>query len=271
VNKGVTRAGAWHACLALATAVGLVAMGVAACDVRSPSGASTAGAAASVPAGGSGSRGSAPATAGGSAGATTSMVTAQKAVSLHGALVVRKAPSVAAASAVRLPATTPLGSPRVLLVDQVIPGWVRVALPTRPNGGSGWLAASAVRIETVRDLITVDLSARRMTAFLDGRQVASGPVGVGSTTNPTPTGRFFVTDRVQPADPHGPYGGFALGLSAHSTTLSEFGSGDGQVGIHGTNSPGSVGQAVSHGCIRVPADATAVLARVSLGTPVIIR
>lgn len=95
-------------------------------------------------------------------------------------------------------------------------------------------------------------------------------MAVGSVDDPTPSGRFYVTDRVRPPDPGGSYGAFALGLSAHSPTLSEFGSGDGQIGIHGTNEPGSIGQAVSHGCIRVPADVVPLLARIPLGTPVMI-
>jgi lipoprotein-anchoring transpeptidase ErfK/SrfK len=114
-------------------------------------------------------------------------------------------------------------------------GWIQVELPVRPNGSTGWVHDDGVRLE------------------------------------PVPTGRFCVTDRVRPDEPDGPYGAFGLGLSAHSPTLTEFAGSGGQVGIHGTNRPGSIGQAVSHGCIRVPASVTAVLARVPLGTPVVIH
>ena len=51
--------------------------------------------------------------------------------------------------------------------------------------------------------------------------------------------------------------------------LTEFAGGDGQVGVHGTNDPASIGEAVSHGCIRVPNDVASVLdERLPLGTPV---
>jgi lipoprotein-anchoring transpeptidase ErfK/SrfK len=203
-------------------------------------------------------------------GAASTTAPSQRAVSLHGALVVRKEAAASSAVTVRLPAATPLGSPRVLLVQKVVPGWVQVQLPTRPNGSSGWVADTDVRVETMRDLVTVDLAARRLTLVVGGRTLTTTPVGIGSKTDPTPTGRFFVTDRVRPPDPNGAYGSFALGLSAHSDTLSEFGSGDGQIGIHGTNVPSSVGEAVSHGCIRVPAEAAPLLARIPLGSPVII-
>lgn len=80
---------------------------------------------------------------------------ARRAVSLQGELVVRGEAAAGAAVAVRLSAKTPLGSPRVLLVERTVPGWVQVQLPTRPNGSTGWVAASQVRIEAVDDRFTV--------------------------------------------------------------------------------------------------------------------
>jgi lipoprotein-anchoring transpeptidase ErfK/SrfK len=97
------------------------------------------------------------------------------------------------------------------------------------------------------------------------------PVAVGTTEAPTPTGAFYVVDKLTTGDPAGPYGLFALGLSAHSNVLTDFAGGDGQVGIHGTNDPTSIGQAVSHGCIRVPNEVSQTLNDlVDLGTPVTI-
>ncbi len=221
-----------------------------------------------LPAGAAAGTGS-PSAAPAAAGATEPG--ARRAVSLvTGALVVRGGPSVSDRVLTRLPARTPLGSARVLLVDRVTPGWVHVALPVRPNGSSGWVAATDVRVEPVHDLVTVDLSARTLTLTLGGVEVTRTRVAVGSAADPTPVGTFYVTDRVRPPDQNGAYGAFALGLSAHSDTLSEFGSGDGQIGIHGTDQPSSIGRAVSHGCIRVPLQVAELLPRVPLGTPVVI-
>lgn len=197
--------------------------------------------------------------------------TGRRAVGLGGALVVHKAASAAAPVVTRLPAATPLGSPRALLVRQVVPGWVEVLLPVRPNGSSGWVEARSVRVEDTYDLITVDLSARRASVVQGGVQVASSVVAIGSKRAPTPKGLFFVTDRVRPPEPNSTYGAFALGLSGHSPALSEFDHGDGQIGIHGTNVPASIGKAASHGCVRVPADVAAILPGIPLGTPVVIR
>jgi lipoprotein-anchoring transpeptidase ErfK/SrfK len=70
----------------------------------------------------------------------------------------------------------------------------------------------------------------------------------------------------------GPWGPAALGLSARSDTITEFNGGDGIVGIHGTNRPGSIGQAASLGCIRLPNDVILQLHElVPIGTPVEIR
>ena len=63
---------------------------------------------------------------------------------------------------------------------------------------------------------------------------------------------------------------FAIGLSGHSNTLSEFNGGDGQIAIHGTDDEGTIGQDVSHGCVRVSNDIILKLAKLPLGTPVVI-
>ena len=53
--------------------------------------------------------------------------------------------------------------------------------------------------------------------------------------------------------------------------LTEFAGGDGQIGIHGTNDPASIGHDVSHGCIRVPNQVMEELNRIlPLGTPVVV-
>jgi lipoprotein-anchoring transpeptidase ErfK/SrfK len=145
-----------------------------------------------------------------------------------------------------------------------------VWLPTRPNGSTGWVKATDVRMARITQSITVNLSAKTITVSLPGQAPVTAPAGIGTEADPTPKGRFYVTDRVKPADAHGAYGPLALGLSAHSDVLKTFGAGDGQIGIHGTNEPASIGKAASHGCIRVPAPIVTLLQRIPLGTPVTI-
>jgi hypothetical protein len=170
-----------------------------------------------------------------------------------------------------LPATTVFGTARVVLVTKRKGAWLRVLLPERPNGSSAWVRAADVELRTVHDEIDVDLAAHVLTWRRDGAVVLQSPVAVGAPDTPTPTGRFFVTDLLDTPDGGG-YGPYAIGLSAHSDTLSEFGGGDGQIGLHGTSDPASIGQSVSHGCVRVPNDLVAQLATaLPLGTPVTVH
>jgi lipoprotein-anchoring transpeptidase ErfK/SrfK len=116
--------------------------------------------------------------------------------------------------------------------------------------------------------VLVDLSDRRLTLFENGRRVLRVPVAVGAPATPTPRGRFFVVERIRVSDSGGPYGAYALALSAFSEKLTYWPDG-GPVAIHGTDDPSSIGRAVSHGCVRLSArDLPRVFSRVELGTPV---
>jgi lipoprotein-anchoring transpeptidase ErfK/SrfK len=65
---------------------------------------------------------------------------------------------------------------------------------------------------------------------------------------------------------------FALALSARSNVFQQFAGGPGQIGLHGlANVGGTLGTAVSHGCVRVDGEAMRWLAtRVGPGVPVTI-
>jgi lipoprotein-anchoring transpeptidase ErfK/SrfK len=149
--------------------------------------------------------------------------------------------------------------------------WYRVQLPIKPNGVTGYVRAAAVQTGRVRTRVLVDLSARRLTLFRNGRRVLRTKVAVGSRATPTPTGRYYVNQRLIPADASGPFGPGAIGISAYSTVLTGWTQG-GPIAIHGTNEPWSIGHAVSNGCIRVR---NPVLRRIfrqtPAGTPVLIR
>src|SRR5205823_1310511 len=120
------------------------------------------------------------------------------------------------------------------------PAWYLVQLPMRPNGVTGWVRASAVAVGRVTARIEVDLSARRVTLFEHGRRVLSTPAAIGSPATPTPTGRYYVNQRLIPGDPGGPFGPGAIGISAFSDVLTGWTQG-GPIAIHGTNAPWSIG------------------------------
>jgi lipoprotein-anchoring transpeptidase ErfK/SrfK len=170
-----------------------------------------------------------------------------------------------------LPATTGFGSARALLVEESRGDWLEVYLPVRPNGSTGWVKRADVTLKAVDEAVLIDLSARTLTVTLGQEVVVTTSVAIGAPDVPTPTGRFYVVDKLSTGSTDSAYGPFAFGLSGHSETLTEFAGGDGQIGIHGTNQPSSIGEAVSHGCVRVPNDVAVELNDLlPLGTPVTI-
>jgi len=149
--------------------------------------------------------------------------------------------------------------------------WYRVQLPMKPNGVRGWVNAKDVQLMPVRSRILVDLSARRVTLFYRGRRVLSARAAIGTPATPTPTGAYYVNQRLIPTDPRGPFGPAAIGISAFSEVLTGWTQG-GPVAIHGTNRPELIGRAVSNGCIRVRNDdLRRLFRRATAGTPVIVR
>jgi hypothetical protein len=149
--------------------------------------------------------------------------------------------------------------------------WIKVELPGRPNGHTGWVPRDALGpLHVVRGYLLVDRERLRATLFRGGRAVFSAPVGVGKASTITPGGNFYVMEKLRAIN--GPiYGPFALGTSAYAPTLSEW-PGGGIVGIHGTDEPGLIPGRPSHGCVRMRnADITHLWAIVGVGTPIEIK
>jgi lipoprotein-anchoring transpeptidase ErfK/SrfK len=150
------------------------------------------------------------------------------------------------------------------------PTWYRVELPLKPNGSTGYVRARALTLEVVRTRIVVDVSARRLTLYRAGKRALTATVAVGSPSTPTPTGRYYVNQRLVPSDSRGPFGPAAIGISAFSNVLTGWAQG-GPVAIHGTNEPWSIGHAVSNGCVRLPNETLRRVFKLAVaGTPVII-
>lgn len=139
--------------------------------------------------------------------------------------------------------------------------WLRVRLPGRPNGQTGWILAERVRRTATEWHISVELSARRVSVHRDGLLERRFRAVVGKRSTPTPRGRFFVEEAVAlSADDAG--SPFALAASARSRVLQEFDGGPGQIALHGTGQlGGTLGTAASHGCVRLSSGAITWLAR----------
>jgi lipoprotein-anchoring transpeptidase ErfK/SrfK len=201
---------------------------------------------------------------------------AQPLVALLGGHVARRAPNSDAARIEAVAARRPLTGARTVLPVLGHRGpdeaWLLVRLPGRPNGHTGWISASRTRRTTTPWQIVVSLSRRHVDVLRGGRVVREFAAIVGKRSTPTPSGTFFVEEalRLSPSASGAP---FALATSARSDTLREFDGGPGQIALHGTgNLSGSLGTAVSHGCVRLSPHAITWLAgRIGAGVPVTIE
>lgn len=113
--------------------------------------------------------------------------------------------------------------------------------------------------------IVVSIPDHKLALIENGRVVKVYPVAVGRRATPSPTGTFFIADRVKnptyyhpgvviPPGRNNPVGTRWMGLSKPG------------YGIHGTDDPRSIGHAASHGCIRMhDRDAEDLFARVRVG------
>jgi lipoprotein-anchoring transpeptidase ErfK/SrfK len=163
------------------------------------------------------------------------------------------------------------GGPLVFLVSDfaLAPEWVRVYLPMRPNGSQAWIRGRSVTLSKDDYLIRADLTTHRIIVYKGSQILFNAPVGVGRSLLPTPTGTYFLVDLLKQPNPNGEYGPYAFGLSAFSNVLQSFGGGPGEIGLHGTDVPSSVGASVSHGCLRVANTLITKLAQIlPLGTPI---
>jgi lipoprotein-anchoring transpeptidase ErfK/SrfK len=171
-----------------------------------------------------------------------------------------------------LPATE-LGGPTWVPVVQTSQGWDRVLLPSRPNRATGWIftggsAGSRLEVRSSAYLIRIQTGARKLSVDDGGKSLGTWTVAVGASGTPTPTGRTFLLSLLAP--PHPTYSPLILPLGFHSNVFSTFGGGPGTVGLHGWPDPSVFGQAISNGCVRVPADALRVLSSIPLGSLVLI-
>lgn len=161
------------------------------------------------------------------------------------------------------------GAKLVFLVIQRAPGWERVRLPVRPNGATGWIRDRSVSLSLDPYRLLVSLGRHTVELWKGPTLVRTERAGVGRSALPTPGGHYYLAELLKQPDPNGPYGPYAFGLSAFSNVLTRFGAGPGQIGLHGTDDPGSLGTGVSHGCVRISNRAITAFAHLlPLGTPI---
>ncbi len=165
--------------------------------------------------------------------------------------------------------------PLRMLVVEDRGDWLKVLLPIRPNGSSGWVQRSAVDLQTNDFRALVELGEHRITVWKGNEVFMEESVGVGASgRTPTTQGLFFTTELyvVTPSQ-QAAYGPYAFALSGFSEVHYSFGDGGtGVLGLHGTSDTSSLGRDVSNGCIRMSNSGITKLAKaMPLGTPVEVR
>jgi len=188
---------------------------------------------------------------------------------------VRARPGGNAPVIARLSTRTPEGTRNLVLVldrrrDARGTLWVRTRLPILPNDAVGWVPRSALGgYGSVSTHLVVDVRRLTATLYRNGEPIFETQVGVGRPENPTPTGEFYIRNKLT-RYANAFYGPVAFGTSARSPTLTDWPAG-GFVGIHGTNRPDLLPGRVSHGCIRLRNDDILALERLMpVGTPLTI-
>ena len=117
-------------------------------------------------------------------------------------------------------------------------------------------------------LIIVDKNSKRVNFYRNCKLVRSMPCAIGKASTQTPSGKYRVLEKIQNrpyykdhiagGDPRNPLGKYWLGIG-------------GGYALHGTNNEGSIGGAVSHGCMRMyNSDIQWLYSQAKVGTTVLI-
>lgn len=167
---------------------------------------------------------------------------------------------------------TEFDSIRVFWIEEVRGAWFGVPAPELPDGQLAWIRDDrfALDVSQTRFWIDANVSSQTLELRYGDRLLDRFRVSVGSPSSPTPLGNYSVTDGVVGKGLGPWYGCCALALSGHQPNLPPGWIGGDRMAIHGT--PGAIGGAVSHGCLRASdPDMISLFARVPLGAPVFIH
>jgi hypothetical protein len=172
----------------------------------------------------------------------------------------------------RVGARTEFDSIRVFWIEQVRGAWFGVPAPEMPDGQLAWIRDDrfALVLSQTHFWVDADVSRQVLELHYGNKLLDRFPVTVGSPSSPTPLGNYSVTDGLVGKGLGPWYGCCALALSGHQPNLPPGWIGGNRMAIHGT--PGSIGGATSHGCLRASdPDMISLFARVPLGAPVFIH
>jgi hypothetical protein len=190
--------------------------------------------------------------------------------SIHRSTVLYREPG--GARRLRITPKTEWGSSRILGVVSQRGEWLGVQASELKNGEIAWIPREKTTLDCVSWSLHADLSKRTLQVRHNGQTVRKLRVAIGRKDNPTPKGRFTVTDRLQVTSSGSPYGCCVLALTGHQTDLPPYWPGGDRLAVHATNDESSIGEPVSLGCMRArAAEARWLINHIPLGSPVFVH
>lgn len=166
-------------------------------------------------------------------------------------------------------------TPSVTVPTTTVPSSTKPTATTSPANTTKTTATATDKKALATRLVLV-LGERRVYAYQEDKVLASYPVAVGKKGWETPTGNFKVIQKVKDPVWQNPWNGKIIPASLNGPIgirwIGFWTDGKNTIGFHGTPGEHLLGQAVSHGCVRMKnKDVVALFEMIESGTPVIVK
>lgn len=130
--------------------------------------------------------------------------------------------------------------------------------------------------DEARTRLVLRLNDRRVYVYRGDEAVASYPVAIGRAGWETPKGSYAVMQMIKDPSWRHPWEGYVIPPGPDNPLgnrwIGFWTDGKNFIGFHGTPNESLIGQAVSHGCVRMRnQDIQALFAQVEIGTPVVVE
>ncbi|MGD1899969.1 MAG: L,D-transpeptidase [Phormidesmis sp.] len=147
---------------------------------------------------------------------------------------------------------------------------------TKSSGGGFWAGPKQTKVPLQTPIrLSLSLEGRYLEVAVPTKPVVRYEVAIGQEDWQTPTGEFEITSKIEnpawihpitkeeiPPGPDNPLGERWIGFWSDGET---------QIGFHGTNQEELIGEAVSHGCVRMRnEDIKQLYELIEVGTPVVV-
>lgn len=160
-------------------------------------------------------------------------------------------------------------NPLVFQVLEQQGSWLKVLLPARPNHQTGWIETKDATLSFTNYRLQLDLSTYTVRVYQDDSMVYEAQSVIGLDRTKTPTGHFYITEKIPQNPTTGVYGTWVVATNGYSDSIDLFNGGLPVIAFHGTNDPKLIGSKASNGCVRMAnTDINWIAERLPAGTPI---